>query len=387
VVSAPAFAQLTIDGYYRVGGADNIDANGNAQMALMDRIRLNLGYAAPDDMIGLKARFQADSTTQSGLLNLLADTTSSTALPGTGSKTVYAPFASLKYGEGYAKFLDGAVKFTAGRLDVTDYVVTNQSTGNIYGGNIATDELYTKQSLLALQVGKTTGGLLQIFPVEGLSAALLYQMDNKNVGWHNLGLEAYYMIPDMGKFLLSSSLLNDTNLSQAFVSAGFSYTGVPGLTATAVYRYYSPSASTNEGTTITATNQPDQASGAVVILDYSSGPFFANVAGDFDFTNQHSYIEGEVAYQIIPQIKIRAYGGVADSRYTISGNNPDAFFTYSTTAVGTPEAGTALANVLNNYYYGVDVVFPFAKGSEVMVGAAYGDMVNWQCPILVKVAF
>ena len=107
----------------------------------------------------------------------------------------------------------------------------------------------------------------------------------------------------------------------------------------------------------------------VAIVEYSSGPFFANVSGDADFTNSHYYLEGEASYLMIPQVKVRVYGAFAD----VANANINLALT-NTTAVA------------NQYSVGADLVFPVGKG-EIQAGVVYGDKANIQFPILVKANF
>ena len=76
----PAFAQLSFNGYYRVGSMTNVDTSNNSTSAFQDRIRLNISFAAPDDMFGVKARLQADSSgNNSGIVGLFTNGVSDTA--------------------------------------------------------------------------------------------------------------------------------------------------------------------------------------------------------------------------------------------------------------------------------------------------------------------
>jgi hypothetical protein len=363
-----AFAQLTINGYYRVGSMTNVDTNNNVSTAFQDRIRLNLSFAAPDDMYGFKARLQADSSgANSGLVNLFAvtaattgtvDTTvAATKQPITATTTVTPP-AILKYGYGYAKALDGMVKLSAGYLDLTDYAVA-QNTGNYYFGNVFTDDVTGAATPnLSGQKGKFLGTALQAWPVEGLSIAATVRTDGSIEAAHHLGLDAYYLIPGLGKAILASQLgvysatsaSASDDLSRSFVSGGFSYVGLPGLSATAVLRStYASNAS---------------ALGSVAIVEYAVGPLFADLAGDVDFTNSHYYLEGEASYLVIPQVKVRAYGAYADA----------------------VTANIKINGAGNQSSLGFDLVLPIGKG-EIQAGIVYGDKSNVQFPVLVKANF
>jgi hypothetical protein len=359
-IGASAFAQVTINGYYRAGSMTNVDASSNATTAFQDRIRLNLSFAAPDDMFGFKARLQADSSgTTSGLVALFQNVVTATYVNGTSADAiaVTAP-ADLKYGYGYAKFLDGMVKLSAGYLDLTDYAVA-ENTGNYYFGNVYTDDVTgAANPNLSGQKGKFLGTALQVWPVEGLSIAATLRTDGSQVAAHHLGLDAYYLVPGLGKAIIASQLgvysataaSASDDLARSFASAGFSYTGFPGLTATAAFRAtYANSA---------------EALGAIAIVEYASGPLFADLSTDLDLTNSHYYLEGEVSYLVIPQVKIRAYGAyndVAASTIKING-------------------------VSNQESVGADLVFPVGKG-ELQAGVVYGDKANFQFPVLVKVNF
>jgi hypothetical protein len=368
-LSIPAFAQVTINGYYRVGSMSNLPSSGSATTAFQDRVRLNLSFAAPDDMFGFKARLQADSSVinganYSGLANLFldgfsgtVDTTAAASKTAKVSATVTPP-GIIKYGYGYAKLLDGAIKLSAGYLDLTDYAVV-QNTGNYYFGNVMSDDVSGPASPnLSGQKGKFLGTALQAWPIEGLSVAATMRTDGTTLAAHHLGFDAYYFIPGFGKALLASQLGSYTDaatssddLSKSYVSGGFSYLGFKGLTATAVLRstYASSKA----------------ALGTVAIVEYATGPLFADLATDIDFTNSHYYVEGEVTYTVDPKfLKVRAYGAYNDvvtSNIKINGTS-------------------------NQQSLGADLVFPIGKG-EIQAGVVYGDKSNIQFPVLVKANF
>jgi hypothetical protein len=367
VVGASAFAQLAINGYYRAGGAYNAPDEGDKTLSFMDRIRLNLSFAAPDDMYGFKARLQADSSgTTSGLVNLFKNGATTTAT-GTGTPaaakyttTLSAP-ATLKYGQAYAKFLDGMLKLSAGKLDVTDYMVA-ENVGNVYLGLVATDAPALKGSLLGAQAGNTTGLILQAWPIENLSAAFAVRTDGTELKAHHYGMDAYYMLPGIGKVLFASQFgaynaedaKAEDGFDKSFASLGFSYAGFAGLSATAAYRY--------NGFGLDG----DPAHGAIAIVEYKADPLFADLSGDFDLSNGHGYVEGEVSYAILPQVKVRGFFGFTDDL--------DA------------NANVKVNGVANESLYGADVVLPVGKG-EASFGFAYGDEGKLQMPILVKANF
>jgi hypothetical protein len=339
--AVPAFAQVTINGYYRGGSRTNIDTNGNALTAFNDRLRLNLSYVDPDGNFGFKTRLQGDSS----------GTTS-------GIKTVFSA-PGIKYGYGFVKFLDGMLKVSAGYLDITDYAVT-ETVGNIYLGNVTTDAVTGPGTpLLSGQTGSFLGTAIQVTPMDGLSIAATVRTDGTDLEAHHFGLDAGYAIPDVGKVLLASQFgvynatdsLASNDIANSFVSAGFSYTGIKGLAATASLR--------------STYKSSKQAFGAVGIVEYTAGAFFADVSTDIDFTNSSYYVEGEVSYLVIPQLKVRAFGGLADSQIS---------------------ALKANGSTTNQYVAGVDVVFPVGK-AEAQIGFVYGDTSCVQIPVLLKVNF
>jgi hypothetical protein len=383
VISAPAFAQLTFNGYYRVGALANYATNSNETTAFADRLRLNISYAAPDDMYGFKLRLQADSsdTSASGTYTIYPALVNTFAWGGDSAAS-----SPLKYGYGYMKFLDGALKVSGGYLDVNDYSVT-QSVSNPYFGMVFTDELSPNDSLLSGQKTSNFQGLIaQVFPIENLSVAGTVRVDGSGTNLHDYGVAGYYMIPEVGKILVNSQfgIYNNSlakasdSFSNSYVSAGFSYTGFEGLTASAVYRYFTPNIATNT----VASN------GAVAIVEYKTGPLFADVAGDFTFTNTvASYIEGEASYLIIPQIKVRAYGAY------YSGGPFQNVYNSTVTSVYGGKGSFITGNLipstttLDQYLYGLDLIFPIIKAGELDVGVNYGDQTNFSFPLLLKINF
>jgi hypothetical protein len=351
VLGASAYAQVTVNGYYRVGGRENIDASGNQVLKFDDRIRLNLSYAAADDMFGFKARLQANSSgTTSGLATLFLNGVSSTISGTTITNAVTAP-SVVKYAMGYAKFFDGQLKVTGGLLSISDYQVY-ENIGNIYLGLVTTDSPALGSSSF---LNSKTGVLAQAWPIEGLSVAAVTVADGSAIDLNHFGLDAYYLLPGFGKAILNTQLGSysataasaSNDLSKSFVSAGFQYSGFAGLSATGALRY---------------NGAAKNAVGAIAIVEYSKGPLFADLSSDLDFTNAKTYLEGEVSYVVLPQLKVRGYG---------------AF-----------DAG-AKNNVLassSTYTAGADLVFPVGKG-ELMAGVNYGDKSSISFPILVKANF
>jgi hypothetical protein len=284
------------------------------------------------------------------------------------------------------KFFDGMAKVSVGYLDVTDYSV-KQNIANPYLGDVYLDNVQiANKPLLDGQKGNTKGFILQLFPIEGLSVAGVMQLDTNNLqtSLHDFGVDAYYMIPDVGKVLISSQLgvsgassgaYNAGNAaiiddpSKSFVSAGFSYTGFPGLVASAAYRYTNSSYYNNA------------ASGAIAIVEYTQGPLFADVAEDCDFTNSAYYTEGEISYQVIPQLKVRGYGAC----YSI-GQFQNTLQKPNTTFVTANLGPVAYSMSTNQYLAGLDLVFPVGKG-ELDVGANIGDQSYLSFPIIAKVNF
>jgi hypothetical protein len=363
-VGASAFAQLAFNGYYRVGSMSNVDSGGNEATAFQDRIRLNISFAAADDMYGFKTRLQKDSSgTTSALVGLFTNGVASTGTTNlvtgatTIANTVTAP-ADIRYGYGYAKLLDGMVKLSAGYLDLTDYSVA-ENTGNYYFGKVYTDDLTgANTGIQSGQTGRYLGTALQVWPIEGLSVAATIRTDGSTIAAHHLGFDAYYLLPGIGKAIIASQfgLYSSTaasasnDLAKSFVSAGFQYLGLAGLSATAALRS-------------TYVNNAE-AFGAIAILEYGAGPLFANLSTDVDLTNSHYYFEGEVAYLVIPQVKIRGYGAYND----------------------VPTGSIAINGINNKYSVGADLVLPVGK-SEIQAGVVYGDQANLQFPILIKANF
>jgi hypothetical protein len=371
---AAVHAQLVVNGYYRSGfayyapGEDNESATSSTMadktVGFMDRLRLNLSFAAPDDLYGFKARLQADSSgTTSGIVGLFTNQATTDA---DGDVTKVSAPSTLKYGQGYVKFLDGMLKLTAGKLDVTDYMVA-ENTGNIYLGLIATDAPVLKGSLLGTQSGNTTGAILQAWPIENLSVALAMRADGTEMKTHHWGVDAYYIVPGIGKALFASQIgsyatddeLAEGKLDKSFASLGFSYTGFPGLTATAAYRY-------NGNKFVVEDAEFKVSHGAIAIVEYNVGPLFADLSGDFDLSNGHSYVEGEVSYAIVPAVKVRAYFGATDD---LDSNS-----------------NIKLNGIANKTLYGADLVLPVGK-AEVSAGFAYGDESKLQMPVLAKINF
>jgi hypothetical protein len=389
---AAAFAQLTFNGYYRTGGVYDSDmtrtyTTGVKNMIdLADRIRLNISYAAPDDMYGFKSRLQADTGyTSSGqptsaIAMLFSDQTGTFANVNDGK--TYDTWTNWKFAEGYAKLLDGMIKISAGRLDITDYEVV-QNTANIYLGDVYSDEYQVNKPLLGGQKGNTTGAIVQVFPIENFSAAAVVRADDTAAyKTHHYGFDAYYMLPGIGKALFNSNLgyygnvpsagstsaaTNNTyeKLSNSVANLGFSYTAFPGLSATAVYRY-------NGYVTNNKGQVGKYANGAVGIFEYTQGPLFADIATDCDFNNSHEYVEGEVSYLIVPQFKVRGYFGYTDSTTAGAGTN-NVIQQY-------------VDSVACNSLIGVDFVVPIGK-AEASLGYVYTDKAGVQIPLLVKANF
>ena len=378
-LGSSAFAQLTFNGYYRTGGTFYVPTSGSNAFEYGDRLRLNVSYVAQDDLFGAKFRLQGNGETQPGITQLFLSTGTKTVVPY-GIEDAFMDASSLQYGFAYVNLFGGIVKATMGKLDITDYEVAQKFVANQFFGNVYTDELKPGAPLLGGQKGNTTGAMVQVKPMDGLSVAAFSRIDTSDtgttpdIGAHELGFSAYYKLPDLGTVTFNSSLGHNTlgsnsayddNLSRSYVSAAFSYTGFKNLIASAGLRY--------DGDTV-YNSKANAATSLIAIVDYDfadmSLPMTLDLAGDFDFVNSYSYFEGEVNYVVIPQVKVRAYG-----EYD------------STETNGTGIAKLNFAAKANNYTLGADLVFPAGKAAEIDAGILYGDVTNIAYPILAKVNF
>ncbi|MDA8425293.1 MAG: hypothetical protein M0Z80_04075 [Treponema sp.] len=366
VIPVSAFAQLTFNGYYRVGGTYWVPSSGPNALQYGDRLRLNVSYSAPEDLYGVKFRLQGDGTpfyasqkvSQYGIINAFNANNPS----------------MLQYGYAFIKLAGGMVGVSAGKLDVTDYEVEQRYVEDQYLANtVFSDELRPGDPELGGQRGNTTGVMLQTFPFENLSVAAYVHTDGSDAfsGTHDLGFSAYYLLPGIGKLLFNSSLGHysvattgpgavSDDLGKSSADLAFSFTAARNLTATAGLRY--------DGDTVYGSAY-DAATSAVAIVDYDLSellPMTIDLATDLDFANANSYVEGEVNYSISPLLKARAYGE------------------YDSTA---SVVKMLFANKCNTYLFGGEFVFPVMKKAELIAGANYGDQTSLAFPLLVWVNF
>jgi len=360
IVPVAAFAQLSFGGYYRAGGIYVAPASGTSTLTFSDRLRLNVAFASANDLYGFKFRLQGNGSTSG---------------PGAGgSSGIYNAFTNagtLQYGFGYMTFLDKKLKLSAGVLDVTDYEVA-QHVGNLYLGNVFTDETKPGSPVLGGEKGNTTGAMAQLEPVTGLSIGIYSRIAGTDLSVSDLGIAASYVIPNTGKIIVDSSLGNyasaSNDIGKSRVTGVFSFTGVKGLSATAGVRY--------DGHTAFG-NANNGAIGALAIVEYTTGPLFLDLAADLDLTNSAQYVESEVDYKIISPLTLRAYGA------------------YDSSALYA-KAGSTGAAVANNEMIGADLVIPFtvpasagspSTSAELDAGIVYGNKSNIGVPVLVKVNF
>jgi hypothetical protein len=370
IVPATAFAQLTWNGYYRTGGTYYAPSSGNGPNAFEygDRLRLNVSYAAAEDLFGAKFRLQGNGETQP---LTKASPYGTSAVTTYGIPDAFTDSNTLQYGEAYVNLFGGVAKVSMGKLDITDYEVVQQYVGNQFFGNVYTDELQPGKTLLGGQKGNTTGGILQVKPIDNLSVAMFSRIDGTDFNAHELGFAAYYAIPDLGKLVFNTSLGHylgasgtlsnavSDDLGKSYLSLAFAYTGVKNLSATAGLRY--------DGDTMYNAKY-NAATSVIAIVDYNMAdllPMTLDIAADLDFANASSYVEGEVNYAIVPQVKVRAYGEY-DSTLSIQKLN--------------------FAGLANTYTLGGDLVLPAGK-AELSAGLVYGDKTNLGIPLLIKANF
>ncbi len=363
IVHASAFAQLTWNGYYRTGGGYYAPSSGAQAFNYADRLRLNISYVDADNLFGAKFRLQGNGVSNpAGVAN------------GQGYGFVNAFSSGPKYGYAFVNLFGGVVKVTSGKLDITDYEVVQQYEYDQFLGNVYTDALQPGTALLGAQCGTTTGAIVQVQPMAGLSVAMFDRIDGSSFNAHDLGFAAAYTVSGLGKVLFNSSIghyapnsgsalagnATADDFSKSYFSLAFSYTGVKNLTATAGLRY--------DGDTMYNSSY-NTATSLIAILDYNMAdllPMTVDLATDLDFANANSYVEGEINYTVAPQLKLRPYGEYDSTSSLVKLNY----------------AGKA-----NKYMVGCDLVFPAGKAAEFDAGFNYGDQTNLGIPLLVKANF
>ncbi len=377
IVPASAFAQLAWDGYYRTGGTYYAPATGNVAFEYGDRMRLNVSYAVPDDLFGVKFRLQGNGSSN----------------PGTTMYGIINAFsANPQYGEAYINLFGGVVKVSAGKLDITDYMVSDTKfILDQYLGNIYTDDVKPNTPLLGGQKGNTTGGIVQVKPIDNLSVAVFSDMDQNNWQSNYLGVSAYYAIPSVGKVLFNSQLGHhygasgyagsdaySSDLGESYASLFFSYTGMKNFTATVGVRY--------DGNTVWNANYNTAvgpAESVIALIDYDMSdmvPMTIGLGTEVDVTNGVGYTEGEINYAFIPQLKLRVYG-MWDTTASVEAMN--FANVYSNPYIA---SSATKPNQADNELVGADLVFPVGK-AELSAGVVYGNNTNIGIPILVKANF
>lgn len=193
------------------------------------------------------------------------------------SSTGATPF-TVSYAYGYAKFFDGMFKLTAGKLYNFDYYLgsnlSNNQTGNVSNGNLM---FGYKQNAI----------LFQIYPVEGLSIAVLNKPTANYVDIDDWKFDVSYDLANIGTFVAYFNPANDLAASAA--GFGFNLSAVENLTAQV--GYIGLASHTIWG-----------------IFGYTAGDLYAEVSGQYTIDASY-YAEAGVEYTLANGMALRAFGG------------------------------------------------------------------------------
>lgn len=303
-------AQATVNGYVRSWGT--YEAN-SGDFTLANRLRLTLGFTSADGNVTFGTRLQVG--------NWMA--------PGATEVYDYNDLQIADYAYGQIKLAEGKVVVSGGRLWNFDYDISSSGSDYAATGNVV-NGAYTY-----FYAAGADGMLFQVLPVEGLNIGLLVRPEAGDSGLEEFGLGAKYTIADIGDVIVTAvgaDQIEDTNLT-----ASFAFTGVEGLFAAVGYKGLS-------------------AHGIYALVNYSKDALFAEVAPEYNVTDETFYIEGLVKYTM---------GDIA-----ISG-------------LAGYDNGTTLGN---EFWVGGELYYTVGKGQIVLI-AQYGDVAGFSCGPVVRVNF
>ncbi|HSV55650.1 MAG TPA: hypothetical protein VLH39_00895 [Magnetospirillaceae bacterium] len=321
---AGAFAQATVGGYVRVRGVIAEDAAYDEfDFTYVNRLRLNLGWTSEDGNVHFAARLQAEPA-------------------ATGVAPLWTNFAF-----GRVRLADKMVVISAGALWNTDYTLASGAS-EWYLGNVENN------AELADTFGEHQGMLFQVLPVEGLSLGLMARPDGAELSINQFDIYGRYTIEGIGN-VVAHWAFNDPIEDE--ISASFQFTGVEDLVVAVGYK-----ANSGENAPLAGINDTDAIFG---IVDYTIGDLTAEVAAEFNITDEWVYVEGFLRYDLAKDLFVLGtFAYDQDSVYL---------------------GGAVVAND-STYFVGLELQHTIGR-AYLAVHLTYDDFAGFQIPLAVRVTF
>lgn len=257
IIGGAVFAAPAISG--RTQAWTTLDADG---VTFAPSMRVNLSAKNEEGTVGIASRFDTK--------NFVTDDTFAVA---EGLK--------LSYAYGYAKFFDGMLKVSAGKLSNFD-VYLGSNLSNEQTGNISTSYYYGTSAVLA-----------QLYPVDGLMLGAALKADGA-VSLGDFDVMASYGIADTADIVFYGNLADD--FADSSIELGASISAVENLTAIVGYKGIA-------------------SHGVFGIFGYAMDALYAEVGAELTFGDTLGYfVEGGVEYGL-DVADIRLYGNYDGDAY------------------------------------------------------------------------
>lgn len=351
-ICAGAFAQLTVAGYDKAKATYSSDPK---TVAFMDEIRLNLTANDPDGKFGFSGRFQGDSD--------------NTKVPKGADKTTGNDFQPI-YMYGWAKFFDGMLTLSGGRLNEGSYYF-EQNAANSIQANIDSesapgiDATFPVVGAVSLDTSVDVVDIrrqameVTLAPIAGLKASIIYTPDGNTITGSNIMYGAAYSVE---KLLNLKAAFTGTSGGDVVGHVSGEFVGVENLSAVAGLKML------NDGT--------DGFFGIYSIVGYTMDKLFFELAGqyntDTDILDASYYIEGNVEYTT-EAYSVRAFGQYNDSKLDQKDASGDDVYSFDLGGAG-------------EYLVGAELSIPVGAG-EFNVGLNYSDLNEVKIPVYLKIAF
>jgi len=339
-ICAGAFAQLTVAGYDKARATYASDPK---TVAYYDEIRLNMTANDPDGKFGFSGRFQGDSSSNASTF-------------------------AVKYMYGWAKFFDGMLTLSGGRLNEGSYYF-DQNEANDIQGNIDSESAPGIDATIGgTPVSVSTGAdvvdirrqamEVTLAPIAGLKASIIYTPNDTITGSDIMYGAAY----SVEKLLNLKAAFTGTSGGDVIGHVSGEFVGVENLSAVAGLKML------NDGT--------DGFFGIYSIVGYTMDKLFFELAGqyntDTDILDASYYIEGNVEYTT-EAYSVRAFGQYNDSILDQKDASGDDVYSFDLGGAG-------------EYLVGAELSIPVGAG-EFNVGLNYSDLNEVKIPVYLKIAF
>lgn len=338
VLTGGAFAQLTVAGYNKAKVTYNSDTKVGTYG---DEIRYNLTGNDKDGNFGFSARFQGTSSGYIPKADLNQDgkiDSQDTIVDANGAPVNFGTMDfAVVYSYGWAKFFNGAVKLSMGKINEGGYQF-GQNEANSIQGNVSSEVSADFKDI------RTKSMEVTLAPMAGFAFSMIYTPNDTITGTDFKYLASY----SVEKLLNIKVAATGNAEKKILATSGVEYVGTENLDAVVGLKME---------------NDGDAFYGIYSIVGYKMDKLFIEGAGQYNTAGKTAlkgyYVEGNVEY--------------TDTGYSVRG-------------FGQYQKDNDLAGDGNKYLVGAEVSFPVGTG-ELNAGLNYGDVTKASIPVYLTINF